>query len=114
MDRWSLPMLRQLARSDSPMSVATWSDSATNRPLALRMRGDLEFRLQRFGQRRVWAVKDPVALKYFHLGEEEYTVLQLLDGQTSLEELKHRCDAAFAPQRRTVEQIQGFLATLHR
>jgi putative peptide zinc metalloprotease protein len=78
------------------------------------MRGDLEFRPQRFGQRRVWAVKDPVALKYFHLGEEEYTVLQLLDGQTSLEELKRRCDAAFAPQRRTVEQIQGFLATLHR
>jgi putative peptide zinc metalloprotease protein len=78
------------------------------------MRSDLEFRPQRFGNRRFWAVKDPIALKYFHLGDEEYTVLQLLDGRTSLDELKRRCDEAFAPQRRSIEQIQGFLATLHR
>ena len=96
------------------MSTATLSDSATGRPLNLRMRGDLEFRAQRFGERRYWAVKDPVALKYFHLGEEEYSLLQMLDGRASLDELRRRCDRAFAPRRLSVEQIQGFLATLHR
>ncbi len=96
------------------MSTATLTDSATGRPLNLRMRRDLEFRAQRFGEQRYWAVKDPAALKYFHLGDEEYALLQMLDGRTSLDELRRRCDQAFAPRRLTVEQIQGFLATLHR
>ncbi len=96
------------------MSTATLPETAAARPLSLRMRRDLQFRAQQFGKRRYWAVKDPVALKYFHLGDEEYELLRMLDGRTSLEELKRRCDTAFAPRRLTLEQIQGFLATLHR
>jgi len=96
------------------MSVAQLTQSAADRPLGLRMRGDLEFRPQRFGRQRYWAVKDPVSLKYFHLREEEYVLLKMLDGRTSLEDLRRRLNQAIAPRRLSIEQVQGFLATLHR
>ncbi len=96
------------------MSVAVDNESAAARPLRLRMRRDLQFRRQQFGVDRYWAVKDPVALKYFHLREEEYAILQALDGHTSLEQLLNRCNETFAPNRLSIEQIHGFLATLYR
>ncbi|MEX0977425.1 MAG: site-2 protease family protein, partial [Pirellulales bacterium] len=96
------------------MALAQRTESAADRPLALRMRGDLEFQPQRFARERYWAVKDPVALAYFHLREEEYQLLVMLDGRTSLEELRRRANEAFAPRRLSLEQVQGFLATLHR
>lgn len=96
------------------MSVAQLSSSAADRPLGLRMRGDLEFHPQRFGQRRYWAVKDPVALRYFHLREEEYLLLRMLDGRASLEQLRAGIERAIAPRRLSIEQVQGFLAALHR
>jgi putative peptide zinc metalloprotease protein len=87
---------------------------AAARPLALRVRGDLEFRPQRYGAQRYWAVKDPVALKYFHLGQEEYALLTMLDGQSSVAELKHKLDQVFAPRRVSMPQVHGYLAALHR
>src|SRR5690606_10448622 len=48
------------------------------------------------------------------LGEEEYTVLHLLDGRTSLDELRAHCERAVAPRQLSVQQMQGFLATLHQ
>ena len=63
---------------------------------------------------RYWAVKDPTSLKYFHLREEEYLILSMLDGRTSLEEVRSRCEAAFAPRTMSNEQLHGYLATLHR
>ncbi len=95
------------------ISPAPIADAAA-RPLALALRGDLEYRQQRFGQHRYWVVKDPVALKYFHLGEEEYLLLQMLDGRTSFTSLKRRLDEAFAPRRISMEQVQGYVAALHR
>lgn len=96
------------------MALAVFKESASDRPLALRMRGDLELRAQRFGRERFWAVKDPVSVRYFHLREEEYALLAMLDGRASLEELRRRCNEAFAPRRLTMAQVQGFLANLHR
>lgn len=96
------------------MALAVSTESAVDRPLGLRMRGDLEFCEQRYGRQRYWAVKDPVSLAYFHLREEEYALLTMLDGRTSLQTLHRRCNDAFAPRRLSIEQVQGFLATLHR
>ncbi len=96
------------------MSLAESTLSATDRPLGLRVRGDLQFAAQRHGGRRLWAVKDPLALKYYHLREEEYVLLRLLDGRTSLDDLRRRASEAFAPRRLSVEQIQGYLSSLHR
>jgi len=87
-------------------------DSAARR-IALRMRPDLAIHAQRIGRHRYWVVKDPVALTYFHLRDEEHAILQMLDGRVSLAEIKRRFERAFAPMQITPERIQAFLARLH-
>ncbi len=89
------------------------SDSATQRPLGLRARGDLQFFAQRFGRHQCWVVKDPVALRYVQLREEEYTVLRSLDGRSSLAEIAGRFCRRFAPRRLTEAGLHEFLGRLH-
>ena len=96
------------------MAVGLSPGSAADRQLGLRARRDLQFRPQTHGGQRYWVVKDPVALKYFHLTDEEYAVLRMLDGRASLEGVRRRFEAQFAPRRLMPEQIHGYLATLHR
>lgn len=67
-----------------------------------------------FGGRRYWGIKDPVSLRYFQLREEEYGILTMLDGETSLEEIKGRFEREFVPRRVSLRQLQAFLATLHQ
>ena len=38
----------------------------------------------------------------------------MLDGQTSLDEIKERFEAEFPPQKITLEELQQFLGMLHR
>ena len=38
----------------------------------------------------------------------------MLDGQTSLDEIKDRFEAEFPPQKITVEELQQFVGMLHR
>ena len=96
------------------MTVAPPLESAADRALGLRARPDLEFRAQHYAGQRYWAVKDPAALKYFHLRDEEHAVLQMLDGHVSLAELRRRVEDNLRPRRVTEQQLHGFLATLHR
>jgi len=96
------------------MASAPGIESTADRELGLRMRADLTFSAQRYGHERVWAVKDPVALEYYHLREEEHTILTMLDGRTSLEQLRERYDELMAPRRITHAELHGYLATLHR
>ncbi len=53
-------------------------------------------------------------LHYFRFQEEEYAILQMLDGETSLDEIKERFEAEFPPQKITLEELQQFLGMLHR
>jgi putative peptide zinc metalloprotease protein len=89
------------------------SDSATTRRLALRMRPDLSVQAQQYGPDRYWLVKDPVALRYFHLCEEEHAILRMLDGRASLADIKRRFEEAFAPLQVTAEHLHAFLSRLY-
>ena len=89
------------------------SDSSAARPLPLRMRSDLIVAPQRIAGRRYWAVKDPVAMAYFRLRDEEHAVLEMLDGQASSAEIIARFERRFAPRRLDPAGLQGFLAKLH-
>jgi putative peptide zinc metalloprotease protein len=89
------------------------SDSAAARPLALRMRPDLMVRPLVVLGRRNWGIKDPVSLAYFRLRDEEYAVLEMLDGEASSREIIERFNRRFAPRRLGPEQLQAFLARLH-
>ena len=97
--------------------MPTLADSLVSsyaRKLALRMRPDLSARQHRYQGRVYWVVKEPVGLNYFRFQEEEYAILRMLDGQTSLDEIKDAFEAQFPPQKIGVEELQQFVGTLHR
>jgi putative peptide zinc metalloprotease protein len=84
----------------------------TSQPLVLRRRPDLVAFPQSSSGARYWVVKDPLALRYHRLGEEEYALLGWLDGRCSREDLRRRFETRFAPQRLSSARLQQFLATL--
>ncbi len=88
--------------------------SSSARPLNVRKRPDLLAQRQHYQGRSYWIVKDPLGLQYFRFQEEEYALLQMLDGETSMDELKERFEDEFPPQKITLEEMQQFLGMLHR
>ncbi len=81
--------------------------------LRVRMRPDLDIEPQGEAGERCWIARDPVALRYFRLRDEEYFVLKLLDGRTSLEEIREKFEAAFQPLQLGMQQLHAFILRLH-
>lgn len=97
--------------------MATLADSlvaSESRKLPIRVRPDLSARKSRYQGEVYWVVKDPVALQYFRFEEEEFAILQMLDGESSLEEIAAQFEAEFPPQTIRTEELQQFIGTLHR
>ena len=88
--------------------------SSSSRAVRLRMRPDLSARQHRYHGRTYWVIKEPVGLNYFRFHEEEYAILQMLDGETSLEQIKERFEDEFTPQKITYPDLQQFIGMLHR
>jgi putative peptide zinc metalloprotease protein len=88
--------------------------SSSSRPLPLRMRADLAMQRQRWQGREYWTVKDPLTLRYYRFEDEEFAILEMLDGQTSTDQIRSRFEERFAPQRLSASQLQHLLAMLHR
>ncbi len=82
------------------------------RPVRLRKRGDLVVQPMRGGVERVWRIKDPIALSYFELTDQEYAILEMLDGEISLAGLRYRFEEQFAPKTVDSSQIQAYLGEL--
>lgn len=88
--------------------------SSSARPLAIRKRPDLQVTKQRYQGRHYWIVKDPVGLNYFRFQEEEFALLNWLDGRTSLDDLRDRFEKEFAPQKITLEELGRLIGMLHQ
>src|SRR3989304_7750026 len=88
--------------------------SSSSRKLPIRKRPDLRARKHRYQGRTYWVVKDPVGLQYYRFHEEEFAILQMLDGAISMDEIKERFEDEFRPQKITLEELQQFLGMLHR
>ena len=88
--------------------------SSTRRPLGLRMRQDLMVQRQTWQERDYWVVKDPLALKYYRFEAEEFAILQMLDGEHSLDDIQESFEREFAPQRITAAELYRLLGMLHR
>src|SRR3954469_12290137 len=88
--------------------------SSSSRKLPIRKRPDLKARQQRYQGRLYWVVKDPVGLQYYRFEEEEYAILQMLDGQSSLDEIAERFERDFPPQTIRTGELQQFIGMLHR
>jgi len=96
------------------MATAEAFRSSTTRSVGLRKRGDLQVNRQVYQGQAWFVVKDPISLHYFRFRPEEYALLEMLDGQASLDSLKERFEAEFPPRRITVEELARFVSTLHR
>ncbi len=88
--------------------------TADSRALQLRMRADLRIERQTYLGRHYWVVKDPIALKYYRFEEEEIALLEMLDGQSSLEEIQAQFEERFAPQKITLQELHQLIGMLHR
>jgi putative peptide zinc metalloprotease protein len=76
------------------------------RPVALRMRPDLVIRERRIGSRRYYVIKDPIRLSHHQLWEEEFVLLKMLDGRTSLAAMKDAFTSRFPGARLDVRLLQ--------
>ena len=72
--------------------------SSSARKISIRKRADLVARRQHYLGRTYWVVKEPIGLQYFRFQEEEYAILNMLDGEISLDEIKERFEDEFPPQ----------------
>jgi len=88
--------------------------SSSSRSLRMRVRADLTAQRQRYQGRLYWVVKDPIALNYFRFQEEEYAILNMLDGVASLDQIKRRFEREFPPQKITLEELDRLIGMLHR
>lgn len=88
--------------------------SSSSRPLTVRRRPDLTASRQRYQGENYWVVKEPVGLQYFRFHEEEYFILNMLDGHVSLQQIKEGFEQRFAPQKITFGDLQQFIGMLHR
>jgi putative peptide zinc metalloprotease protein len=88
--------------------------SSSARAMPIRKRPDLVAQRQHYLGRSYWVVKEPVGLNYFRFQDEEFAILEMLDGQISLDEIKERFEDEFPPQKITLEELQQFLGMLHR
>jgi putative peptide zinc metalloprotease protein len=76
-----------------------------------RRREDIVARPQSQG-RGGWVLKDPVALRYFAVREEEYFVWSRLNGAAAAEALCQSFGERFAPQKLSFAELQRFIAQL--
>lgn len=90
------------------------SDSTTGRSLPVRMRADLVCSQQTFQGGDYWIIKDPLSLRYYRFQEEEYSLLQALDGQRSAEQIQQEFQQNFAPQKISMGEIHQFVGMLYR
>ena len=90
------------------------SSSATHRPVGLLTRPDIQSCLRETRHGTSWAIQDPLSLRSYQLGEEEYFILRLVDGRRSFSDIKRLFDRQFAPRRILPEQLHAYLGMLHR
>jgi len=88
--------------------------SSSARKLPIKVRPDLGSKKQQYQGRSYWIVKDPIGSKYYRFQEEEFAILQLLDGTRSLDEVKEEFEAEFPPQKISLDELHSFIGQLHQ
>ena len=87
--------------------------SSTQRTIPLRCREDLRFHRILYRGEPSWVCKDPVALKYYRLQAPQRWVLDHLDGNTNLEELKDGLTREFPTLLLTLADVEHLVTDLH-
>jgi putative peptide zinc metalloprotease protein len=88
--------------------------SSSSRALTVRKRPDLTHSRHQYQGTGYWVVKEPIGLQYFRFHDEEFFILNMLDGHVSLQQIKDGFEQRFAPQKITFGDLQQFIGMLHR
>lgn len=94
------------------MSASVGDILDRRKQVRLRARPNLQCVSRIQGGRRVYVIKDPVALQYFHLEEPQKFTLDRMDGEHTLEQIQQEFESANRPQRLTLEELEGFASQL--
>ncbi len=96
------------------MSAPGSHSDSRDRGLRLQCRADLICEQQIWQGRQYWVIKDPLTLKYYRFEEEEFAIMQWLDGRKSAAQLCEQFNREFAPQKLNPAELLQFAGMLHR
>ena len=96
------------------MAIPTQEMRSSQRPVPLRGRTDLVIKKIEFQGVSHFVIKDPVGLTYHRLRADQYRVLNLLDGQKSLETIRADLIREFPAISPTLTETQMLVADLHQ
>lgn len=88
--------------------------ASNQRPIPLIRRADLVVADIDYLGVGYQVIKDPVGLKYHRLQVEQYKILDLLDGERSLEQVKDDLKVFFPTLQVTLSDIQQLITDLHK
>ena len=127
-DQW-YPTRRTIGNRSAPASTTGRRGPPTDAPrptqtpappagqaaehLKVKLRPDLVVQPQFYEGMTHYVVKDPIALKYFRFKQEEYFLLQQLDGKHTLQDVKRTFERKYRPQTIAVDDLLRFAAQLH-
>ena len=97
-----------------PQLLSSQYLASNDRPVGLRMRPDLVVRERRSRGRIYFILKDPITLAHHQLWEEEYSLLQMLDGKTSFSSMKDAFGKRFKNSRLDLKLLQMLHGQFHR
>ncbi|QDT53794.1 HlyD family secretion protein [Caulifigura coniformis] len=87
--------------------------TSSQRPVPLVMRADLVVEMMAYGDALYAVIKDPVALKYYRLQPQQFAMLERLDGQRSLVDLRDELQRDFPAVHFSVVDVQSLVTDLH-
>jgi putative peptide zinc metalloprotease protein len=91
------------------MNATAWNIAAEDRPVALRLRADLQRSWLSLAGLEYQVLHDPITGKHLQLRAEEYAILTQLNGKRTLRELRDSFLQRFAPQVLSWGKLTSFL-----
>lgn len=88
--------------------------ASNQRPIPLMRRADLQVANIDYLGVGYQVIKDPVGLKYHRLQVEQYSILELLNGERSLEQVRDDLKIQFPTLQVTLGDIQQLITDLHK
>jgi putative peptide zinc metalloprotease protein len=96
--------------ADQPQAAV--SDLERRKQVRVLLRDDLSITRQKYEGRTYYVVKDPVSLRYYRFKEQERFLLDLMNGQHTLDDAQKAFEKRFRPERLTLEDLEAFTSQL--
>ena len=90
------------------------TQTATRRPVPLRMRADLIVQKRIVAGKLAYFIKDPITLSHHQLWQEEYALLKLLNGKRSVSDIKELFEDQFERKRLDYSRLERLHAQFYR